>query len=141
MRKDARPQKAKPASVASVSATSNNPSNGTSESEERKNIEKARQADIHMTNMLCILLIIGPTIASAVIFCITRNPASLSLAFIIPPAIIKLRHRLQMHLYPFSQEELQIELKDREVEIERIKKQSGLSNLTILNWLRHLFIK
>lgn len=101
MRKDARHQKTKSAPAIHVSAASKNLPKDPQEPEDVPGIEKMRHNDILMTNVLCILLIIGPTTACVVTFCITRNPVSLSPILILPSAISKLRHRLQIHLYPF----------------------------------------
>jgi hypothetical protein len=48
-----------------------------------------------------------------------------------------LRRRKEEAIFPISSEDLQIKLKELDVEHERIKQQSKSPNLPLFTWLKH----
>ena len=105
-----------------------------------RTIEQIRLEEARVTNLLCFFLAFGLITACAVTFCITQSP--LSFGFLSGlPLIPAFRRRQGETIFPISQEDLQIKLKELDVEIERIRKQSPFTNLAPFTWLRRLLGK
>jgi hypothetical protein len=93
-----------------------------------------------MIDWICILLIFTSIVASTVSFCMTKSMLSfsfLSLLSLLP----SLRRRKEEAIFPISSEDLQIKLKELEVESERIKQQSKSPTLHLFTWLKHFIRK
>ena len=110
-----------------------------------RTIEQIRLSLLRTNYALCIILtaglIFGPLIASTVAFCITRSPLSLSLLSPVVPGILlllRLRRRPEEFAFPISQNDLQIRLKELDVEKAKIEKQSTTASLPLFSWLRRL---
>ena len=98
-------------------------------------IEQAR-----ITDFFCILLIVALIAASTVTFCITRSMLSygfLTFLTLLP----SIRRRKEEAIFPISNEDFQIKLKELDVEIERVRKQNARINFPIFAWLRRLIYK
>jgi hypothetical protein len=95
-------------------------------------VEQARMADF-----ICVFLIIILIVASVVTFCSTRSMLSFSfLPFI--PWILSIRRRKEEAIFPISTEDLQIKLKELDVEMEKIRKQNAPLNLPLFSWLKRV---
>jgi hypothetical protein len=100
-----------------------------------KTPEQFRLEQARINDVLSILLIVIPITASVVTFCITRSLASfgfLSLLSMLPA----MRRRIVEALFPISAEDLQIKMKELDVEIERIRKHNTPTILHIFTWLK-----
>ena len=103
-------------------------------------IEEMRLEQARMIDWICILLITTSIVASTVSFCMTKSMLSfsfLSLLSLLP----SLRRRKEEAIFPMSREDLQIKLKELEVECERIRQQSKSPYLPLFNWLKHVLRK
>lgn len=96
-------------------------------------MEQARKAD-----RLCVLFIIVLVAATACTFCYTRSPLSFSFLTLLPLPL-SIRRRKEEAIFPISREDLQIRLKELDIEMEKIRKQNPSVILTFLNWLKRLF--
>jgi hypothetical protein len=99
-------------------------------------LEQMRLEQAKMIDWICILLIFTSIIASALCFCITKSVISfsfLSLNSLLP----SLRRRKEEAIFPISGEDLQIKLKELDVERERVKQQSKSPYLPLFSWLKH----
>ena len=99
-------------------------------------IEQMRLEQAKMIDWICIFLIFTSIIASAVSFCITKSILSFSFLSLIS-LLPSLRRRKEEAIFPISSEDLQIKLKELDVEHERIKQQSKSTNLPLFTWLKH----
>jgi len=102
-----------------------------------KTIEQIRLEQALMVDLLCILLIVTLIAASVVTFCITRSMFSfgfLSFLSLLP----SVRRRKEEAIFPISTEDLQIKLKELDVEIERIRKQNASTILPLFTWLKRI---
>ncbi len=100
---------------------------------ERFLVEQARIADL-----ICVILIISLIAASAVTFCYTRSLLSFGFLTFIPLPL-SIRRRKEEAIFPISAEDLQIRLKELDVEMERIRKHNALGNLPLFTWLKRIF--
>ena len=107
----------------------------------RSGSERIRLSLLRTTNALCIILTVGPLVASTIAFCITRSPLSFVALLPVLSQVSNIRRRLEEFAFPTSQEDQQIRLKELDVELERIRKQSPFANLTPFTWLRRLLGK
>lgn len=102
-----------------------------------KTTEQLRLEQARMIDLLCVLLIVTVTASSVVAFCITRSVLSfsfLSLLSLLP----SIRRRKEEAIFPISAEDLQIKLKELDVEIERIKKQNASTPSLFFTWLKRI---
>lgn len=105
-----------------------------------RTLEQIRLEEARVTNVLCFLLAFGLITASAVTFCITKSP--LSFGFLSGLALIRaFRRRQEEFAFPLSPEDLQIRLKELDVEAKRIEKQSTTASHPLFSWLGRLFGK
>ncbi len=102
---------------------------------ERFLVEQARTADL-----MCGIIIISLIVASVVAFCDTRSLLSFGFLTCIP-LFLSIRRRKEEAIFPISTEDLQIRLKELDVEIEKIRKHNALGNLPLITWLKHIFRK
>ncbi len=112
---------------------------------EGSSLEHVRLSLLRTNDALCIILTLGLIVvlplASTVAFCVTRSFFSLSLLSPIIPGItllLRLRRRPEEFAFPTSREDQQIRLKELDVEIARIKKQSTITSLPLFSWLGRL---
>ncbi len=107
----------------------------SSQTTEQLRVEQARMVDL-----LCILLIVSLTTASVVAFCVTRSLLSFSFLSLLSllPAI---RRRKEEAIFPINEKDFHIKLKELDVEIERIRKQSSSGNLPIFLLLKRILGK
>jgi hypothetical protein len=91
--------------------------------------EQLRVQEAHMVDLLCILLITFLVTASAVAFCVTRSMLSFSFLTLLS-LLPSLRRRKEEAIFPISENDFRIKLKELDVEIERIRKQNSTSKLT-----------
>ena len=103
-------------------------------------IEHMRLEQAKMIDWICIFLIFTSIIASAVSFCMTKSIFSFSFLSLIS-LLPSLRRRKEEAIFPISSEDLQIKLKELDVEHERVKQQSKSPNLPLLTWLKHFIRK
>ena len=102
---------------------------------ERFLVEQARTADL-----MCGIIIISLIVASVVAFCDTRSLLSFSFLTCIP-LFLSIRRRKEEAIFPISTEDLQIRLKELDVEIEKVRKQNAVGALSFFTWLKHIFRK
>lgn len=102
---------------------------------ERFLVEQARTADL-----MCGIVIISLIVASVVAFCDTRSLLSFSFLTCIP-LFLSIRRRKEEAIFPISTEDLQIRLKELDVEIEKVRKQNAVGALPFFTWLKHIFRK
>jgi hypothetical protein len=102
---------------------------------ERFFVEQARTADL-----MCGVIIISLIVASVVAFCDTRSLLSFSFLTCIP-FFLSIRRRKEEAIFPISTEDLQIRLKELDVEIEKVRKQNAVGILPFFTWLKHIFKK
>ncbi len=95
-------------------------------------VDQARNADL-----ICITIIFMLIAASVVTFCYTRNILSLGFLTFIPLPL-SIRRRKEEAIFPISAEDLQIRLKELDVEIERVRKQNAPLNLPLFTWLKRI---
>jgi hypothetical protein len=102
----------------------------------RSTTEQVRWSLLQTSNTLCIILIVGLIVvlplASTVAFCVTKSILSFGLLSPIIPGItllLRLRRRPEEFAFPLSPEDLQIRLKELDVEANRIEKQSTTASL------------
>ncbi len=107
---------------------------------ELSTIEQMRLEEARVTNILCALLIFGLIAACVITFCITKSIFSFSFLSFLSP-IPKIRRRQEEAIFPMGPEDLQIKLKEQEVEIARIEKQSTPIGLVLFAWLRRILGK
>ena len=70
---------------------------------------------------------------------LTKNPLSFMALLPVLSQVPNIRRRLEEFALPISPEDKEIRLKELDVEIARIKKQSTLTSLPLFSWLsRHL---
>lgn len=98
-------------------------------------VEQARIADL-----ICVILISSLIAASTVAFCYTRSLLSFGFLTFIPLPL-SIRRRKEEAIFPISAEDLQIRLKELDVEMERIRKHNASGNLSLLTWLKRIFRK
>ena len=103
-------------------------------------IEQVRLEQARMIDWICILLISTSIIASTVSFCMTKSILSFSF-FSLLSLLPSLRRRKEEAIFPISSEDLQIKLKELDVESERIRQQSKSPNLHFFTWLKHFIRK
>ncbi len=102
---------------------------------ERFLVEQARMADL-----LCGVIIISLIAACVVAFCYTKSLLSFSFMTLIP-LFLSIRRRKEEAIFPISAEDLQIRLKELDVELEKVKKQNALGNVPLLTWLKQMLRK
>ncbi len=95
-------------------------------------VEQARSADL-----ICVFLFVTLVAASVVTVCITRSMLSFGFLTFIP-LLLSVRHRKEEAIFPISAEDLQIKLKELDVEMERIRKQNSSMNISLLTWLKRI---
>lgn len=102
-----------------------------------KTIEQLRLEQARTIDLLCVLLIVTLTAGSVVAFCFTRNVLSFSFLTLLSllPAI---RRRKEEAIFPISTGDLQIRLKELDVEMERVKKQGTSITLSFFAWLKRI---
>ncbi len=103
-------------------------------------IEQMRLEQARMIDWICIFLIFISIVASAVSFCITKSIVSFSFISLLS-LLPSMRRRKEEAIFPISSEDLQIKLKELDVECERIKCQNKSPNLPFLTWLKHFIRK
>ncbi len=89
-------------------------------------IEQVRLEQARMIDWICIFLIFTSIIASVVSFCITKSVLSFSFLSLLS-LLSSIRRRKEEAIFPISSEDLQIKLKELDVEYERIRHQSQYS--------------
>ena len=104
---------------------------------ELKTTEQLRLEEARMVNWLCFLLVVISTTSSAVAFCVTKNPFSFSFLSLLPLLPV-IRRRKEEAIFPISTEDLQIRLKELDVEMERVKKQNTSTTLPFFAWLKRI---
>jgi hypothetical protein len=107
----------------------------------RSSSEQLRWSLVRTTNALSLILTMGPLIAGTIAFCITRNPWSFIALLPVLSQVSNLRRRLEESAFPISQEDLLIRLKELEVEVKRIEKQSTVASLPLFIWIRRRISK
>ena len=103
-------------------------------------IEQVRIEQARMVDWICVFLISISIIASVVSFCITKSIVSFSFISLLG-LLPSMRRRKEEAIFPISSEDLQIKLKELDVECERIKYQNKSPNIPLFNWLKHFIRK
>jgi hypothetical protein len=96
-------------------------------------VEQAR-----ITDLMCVILTVSLIVASTVAFCYTRSLFSFGFLTLISLPL-SIRRRKEEAIFPIGAEDLQIRLKELDVEIEKIKSQNVWKNLPLFNWLKGIF--
>lgn len=120
---------AKNSVVIKPQSTAQHPENQSSNPSESRT-EEMRWSHFRTTNALCVLLILAVLTATTVTFCITKSPLSFSLLSCLT-ALPHLRHRIEIYLFPLSEEDLLLEL----MKLKRHQSTTGHSRFA---WFHHL---
>lgn len=88
----------------------------------------------HVNNALCALLIFVAVAATAVTFCITKSILCFNFLWLLS-LLPSIKRRQEEALFPISTEDLQIRLKELDVEVERIKSGKTSTVSTLIAWL------
>ena len=113
---------------------------GTNHKSRSNTIEQMRFEQARMIDWICIFLISMSIIASAVSFCITKSIVSFSFISLLG-LLPSMRRRKEEAFFPISSEDLQIKLKELDVECERIKYQNKSLNIPLFSWLKYFIRK
>jgi hypothetical protein len=100
-----------------------------------KTTEQIRLEEARTINLLCFLLVVISAGCSVIAFCFTKSVFSFGFLTLLS-SLPSIRRRKEEAIFPISPEDLQIRMKELDVEMERAKKQDVSTKPLLFTWLK-----